>query len=300
MEDLTVHERPEHRARYLVAAFAGWPDAAQSSTNAVKYLARLTGAEDYAEIDYEPYYILTEARPHTYVDDYGERHMSWPENDFLFSDPERREPQLVLFVGTEPNLNWRSYTDIVLSEADRFGVEAVVTLGALMDAVPHSRETRITGVSTTTDYRDRLAGLGILESGYEGPAGIHTALMDACRLRGTPYVSLWAHSPHYVTTSPNPKATHALLAAMRDVLDPTMLLDDELKELNETGVVWETEVERAISNEEDITQYVKMLERRYDSEVTSEQQGEPMPSSEAMVAELEEFLKTEREQPGPD
>ncbi len=296
MEGLTVHERPQHEARYLVAAFAGWPDAAQVSTSAVKFLSRLTGAKDFAEIDPEPYHVLTEVRPHTSVDAAGRRDITWPENGFSYSDPERREPHLLLFAGTEPNLRWRSYIDILLSEADRLGVETVVTLGALMDAVPHSREARITGVSTDPMYLDTLGNLGILESDYEGPAGIHTALMDACQKRDIPYLSLWAHSPHYVTTSPNPKATHGLLSALRDVLDPTMLMDDELSELREAGEVWQREVARAISAEEDMVQYVRMLERRYDSEVPSGRQGGPMPSSEAMVAELEQFLKAERTQ----
>ena len=296
MEGLTVHERPQHEARYLVAAFAGWPDAAQVSTSAVKYLARLTGATDFATIDPEPYFVLTEVRPHTAVDDAGRRNISWPENGFSYSDPARREPHMLLFAGTEPNLRWRSYIDILLSEAGRIGVKAIVTLGAVMDAVPHSRETRITGVATDAGYFKTLGELGILESGYEGPAGIHTALMDACEKRDIPYLSLWAHSPHYVTTSPNPKATHGLLSALRDVLDPTMLLDDELKELLEAGVVWQREIERAISADEEVVQYVKMLERRYDSESPSERSGGQMPSSDVMVAELEEFLRTQRSQ----
>ena len=214
MDGLIVHERPqypehpEYRARFLIAAFAGWPDAAQSSTNAVKYLGRLTNAKKFAEIDPEPYFVLTEVRPYTSVDAAGRRNMTWPENEFSYSDPERRDPNLLLFAGTEPNLRWRSYTDILLTEAERLGVEAIVTLGALMDAVPHSRETRITGVATTDQYLDTISRLGILESGYEGPAGLHTALGDACQKKDIPYVSLWAHSPHYVTTSPNPKATH--------------------------------------------------------------------------------------------
>jgi hypothetical protein len=296
MDGLIVHERPRHRARFLVAAFAGWPDAAQSSTNAVKFLGRLTGARAFAEIDPEPYYVLTDVRPYTSVDTAGRRNMSWPQNEFSYSDPERRDPNLLLFAGTEPNLRWRSYTDILLSEAGRLGVEAIVTLGALMDAVPHSRETRITGVATTGQYLDTISSLGILESGYEGPAGIHTALMDACQKKDIPYVSLWAHSPHYVTTSPNPKATYNLLSALRDVLDPTMLMDDELSELRDAGVVWEREVERAIVAEDDIVQYVKMLERRYDSEVPSERREGHIPSSDVMVAELEEFLRAQRTQ----
>jgi proteasome assembly chaperone (PAC2) family protein len=296
MEGLTVHERPQHEVRYLVAAFAGWPDAAQVSTSAIKYLARLTGAKNFADIDPEPYFVLTEVRPHTSVDEAGRRIMTWPENAFSYSDPARRKPHMLLFAGTEPNLKWRSYVEILLSEAKRLGVEAVVTLGALMDAVPHSRETRITGIATDAGYLKRFGELGILESGYEGPAGIHTALMDACEQRDIPYLSLWAHTPHYVTTSPNPKATHGLLSALRDVLDPTMLMDDELNDLTEAGVVWQREVERAISVDEEVVQYVKMLERRYDSESPPDRPGGQMPGSDVMVAELEEFLRAQRSQ----
>ena len=75
-----------------------------------------------------------------------------------------------------------------------------------------------------------------------------------------------------------------------------MLLDDELSELRQGGVVWETEVDRAISGEKDVAQYVKMLERRYDQQAPSERREVAMPSPEAMVAELEDFLKAQRSQ----
>ena len=106
MEGLVVHERPGHQARFLVAAFAGWPDAAQASTNAVRFLARLTDAKVYAEIDPDPFFVLTEVRPHTFVDKSGRRGMSWPESEFSYSDPGRREPHLhpVSGDGAKPSL----------------------------------------------------------------------------------------------------------------------------------------------------------------------------------------------------
>lgn len=291
---LIVGERPRMRARYMVAAFAGWPDAADASTDALNYLGRMTGSYQYAEIDPEPYFVLTDVRPLTSVDDSGRRYIHWPETSLSYSDPERGEPHMIYLMGIEPNMRWRPFTEVVLSEADRFGIEVIVTLGSLMDAVPHSRETRITGVATAQEHVARLRHLGIAESGYEGPAGIHTALLEACESRGVAYVSLWAHSPHYVTTSPNPKATLALLMALRDVLDPTMLLDNELGELRRASSVWETEVERAISSERELALYVKTLERRFDDQAPTEGGGGTIPSPEAMVAELEEFLRSRR------
>ena len=88
------------------------------------------------------------------------------------------------------------------------GVEMVVTLGALIADVAHTRPVPITGLASDPELVERL---GLSRSSYEGPTGIVGILHDACRRRGITSASLWAAVPHYVAAVPNPKAALALL-----------------------------------------------------------------------------------------
>ena len=291
MEGLIVHETPEEALPTMLVAFAGWPDAAESATRAVRYVVRKISARKFAEIDPEEFYDFTVTRPHTRVNRTGKRTIRWPRNDFYYHKPEEASRGLLIYVGTEPNLRWRAFSKIVTGVAEQCGVEFVVSLGSLLDAVPHTREPKVTGRASSPDLTQKVEWLGIRNSGYQGPTGIHTAFMDACTKKGIPHASIWGHCPHYVSTSPNPRISHALLTRLRSLVD----LDLDLEELRVAGESFQEEVSKAIDKESEVSAYVRRLEQRYDA--ANEPETE-VPSSEEMVQELEEFLKSQRQDPG--
>ena len=292
MDGLIVHDEPEHKMRTMVVAFAGWPDAAESATTAVKHLVRKLPAAKFAEIDPEEFYDFTVVRPQTRVNDAGDREIHWPANDFYAYAPEEGSEGLVLYVGTEPNLRWRAFSGILINVAEMCGVEMVVSLGALLDAVPHTRDPRVTGSANAPGLAQKVEWLGIRSSGYQGPTGIHTAFMRACVAQGLSHASIWGHSPHYLTSSPNSVVSHALLTRLRTLVE----IDADLDELREAGEAFSLEVTKAVSGQADVTAYVKKLEERFDA---SEPDPGEIPSPDAMVAELEEFLRSQQPPPGP-
>ncbi len=287
MDGLILHEMPEPKIPTMIVAFAGWPDAAEAATKAVRHLIQTLPAKKFAEIDPEEFYDFTVVRPQTRQNEEGERETHWPANDFYYYAPEEESRGLVLYVGTEPNLRWRTFSNIMLHVSERCGVELVVSLGALFDAVPHTRETRVTGRASSPELSQKVEWLGIRGSGYQGPTGIHTAFMDACTKRGLSHASLWGHSPHYLTTSSNPIVSHALLTRLRSLVE----VEVDLEELRQAGEVFETEVDQAIGKQNDITAYVKRLERRYD---TANPQTNDIPMPETMIDELEKYLRSQQ------
>ena len=293
MDGLIVHQMPEQKLPTMVVAFAGWPDAAESATGAVQYVIENLPAQKFAEIDPEEFYDFTVVRPQTRTDEEGERTIRWPANDFYYYAPEDESRGMLLFVGTEPNLRWRAFSNIMVSVAEQCGVAFVVSLGALLDAVPHTRETRVTGRASSPELSQKVTWLGIGDSGYQGPTGIHTAFMDASVRKGMAHASIWGHTPHYVNRSPNPKVTYALLSRLRSLVD----FDPELDELRKTAEAFEAEVSQAIAKKSDVTAYVRRLEQRYDE---AHVPTDDIPSPDAMVQELEEFLKSQRPPFGPD
>lgn len=286
MDGLIEHEVPQGTLPTMLVAFAGWPDAAEAATRALRFLVRKLRAKKFAEIDPEEFYDFTHVRPHSRVNRRGKRITRWPQNDFFYFTPEDESRALLLFVGTEPNLKWRTYSNILTSVAQRHDVKLIVSLGALLDAVPHTREPRVTGRASSTELTQKAEWLGIRNSGYQGPTGIHTAFADACSQLDMTQASIWGHCPHYVNTSPDPKVSHAILTRLRSFID----IDVDLEELYIAGKAYQEEVDKVIAKQPDVSSYVSRLERRYDEARTA---SEEIPSPETMVEELENFLRSQ-------
>ena len=286
IDDLIVHEQPSEELPTMVVAFAGWPDASDSATGAVRHLVDGLPGTKFAEIDPEEFFDFTAVRPETLINEEGERVIRWPANEFYYYTDDDPSRNLLLFVGTEPNLRWRAFSKLMVGVAQQSGVQLVVSLGALLDAVPHTRDTLVTGRASSPELEQKVQWLGVRNSGYQGPTGIHTAFMDACTKSGLAQASIWGHTPHYVNTTPNPKVSYALLERLKSLCD----FDVPMAGLQESAEGYVSEVNNAIAKQSDVKAYVKKLEQRYDAAI---QGSEEMPSGEAMITEIEEYLRSQ-------
>ena len=292
MSHLIVHETPQVPHEYLIIAFAGWADAAESATTAIKYLTRKLGARKFAELDPEEFYDFTQTRPYTSRTKDGRRRVHWPENDFYSWVPEGSNTGTMFFLGVEPNLRWRTYSQEITTISKIHGVKTVVHLGALLDAVPHTREVRVTGSSTRPDLQKYLAGSGAKASNYQGPTGISSALMASFADAGIDTASLWGHTSHYLQAAPNYRVAHTLLKRFQGILD----LPVDIKELLSAAGTFDREVAKAIERDDQLGAYVTKLEGQYDESLAADE----IPDPSEMVQDLEQFLRSEqRRRPGP-
>lgn len=290
MEDLTILENPKLESPVLMASFAGWSDAAGAATGALKYLAEHLGAIKLAELDPEPYYDFSQVRPHTRLNERGERYVVWPENEFFYWKGSDNARDLLFLSGIEPNLRWRAYAATILDLAQQHGVSLVIILGALLDGVPHTRGPRISGAANRPELRQRLEAKGAPIIRYQGPTGIAGVLLDACSRRDLPYISLWGHCPHYLQGMVNPRVTLALLESLLQWVP----LPVDLGELHSAAALFQSELNQIITQEPRLEQYIAQLEQAYD------EGGRPsgsMPSPEELMRDLEDFLR--RRKPGP-
>jgi proteasome assembly chaperone (PAC2) family protein len=287
--ELRLYERPSLERPVLIGAFRGWNDGGQAATLAAGYLARLWKGRKFADIDPELFVDFQATRPHVSLDEGQTRRIEWPENAFFRARIPGTERDAVLLVGVEPNYRWRTFTDIVSELAEDLGVEMVVTLGALLADVPHTRPAPITGAATDPKLVDEL---GLQLSRYEGPTGIVGVLLDACRRAGIPSVSLWAAVPHYVSLAPSPRAAKALCERLASVLGITI----DVAELAEAEESYVEQVSAAVASDSETAAYVEELEQRADSLDWLEESGD-IPSGEAIAAEIARFLR-ERERNG--
>ena len=270
----------------MVAAFRGWNDGAQAASLAAGYLAKTWEAELFAELDPETFFDFQATRPHVSLEEGLTRRIDWPETGFYHARPNGLDRDVVLLLGIEPNLRWRTFTELVVGLARDLRIELVITLGALLADVPHTRSAPVTGSATDSELVERL---GLSASRYEGPTGIVGVLHDACRQSEIPSASLWAAVPHYVSLTPSPRGALALCERLGALIGVQV----EADELEEAAHTYEEQVSEAVASDEETAAYVDELERRADQlEETTD-----LPSGDALAAELTRFLR-EREQNG--
>ena len=286
-EELRIHSRPELEKPVLLAAFRGWNDGAQAASLAAGYLAKTWDAEQFAEIDPEDFFDFQATRPHVSLEEGLTRRIEWPETGFYHARPEGLDRDVVLLLGIEPNLRWRTFTELVVGLARELEVELMITLGALLADVPHTRPAPVTGSATDSELVERL---GLSASRYEGPTGIVGVLHDACREAGIPSASLWAAVPHYVSLTPSPRAAVAPCERLGSLIG----VDIDVDELEEAAQSYEEQVSEAVASDEETASYVEELERRSDSI----EESSDLPSGDALAAELTRFLRERDEEDG--
>jgi len=283
-------DAPRLRNPVLIAAFKGWNDAAEAASSSIRYLVREWSAALLTTMDTEDFYVYTETRPRVRLRDGLSREVDWPSLKLYMYVDEEQARDVLLLVGHEPQLRWPTFTRELLGLLERLDVSEVMLLGALLADVPHTRPQRLVGSASDEGLRERLRALDISPSRYEGPTGIVGVLQDACGRAGLPTVSLWGNVSHYITASPNPQVSLALLRQLTVLLDLPM----NLRTLEGQARRFRARVDEAIAQSPEAATYVRELEgREGDDEFPSEERSS-LPTGPEVVRALEEYLRQQR------
>jgi proteasome assembly chaperone (PAC2) family protein len=289
MHPLKWEYRPDGlRAPALVCAFKGWNDAADAASTALTFIAGTLEAQRFATIDPEEFYDFQAARPQVKLVAGETREIVWPAVELFEVRIPRAPRDLILLVGTEPSMRWRTFTGVIVELAEALGTQLVVTLGALLADVPHTRPVSVTGLASDPIL---IARLGLNRSSYEGPTGIVGVLHAACQRGGLPSASLWAAVPHYVAASPNPKASLALVRKLEGLVGVAV----DASELEEAAAEYERRVNVAVQSDPEVQAFVERLEQVTGEDATG-QEG-PLPSGESIARDLQRFLRQRGEDP---
>ena len=301
---LSLQRIPPLRNPILVMAFEGWNDSGESATTAAQVLISEWDGTRFGSIDPEEFFVFTETRPHVRLNRRGRRRIDWPSNEFYACIDPSESPDahdLVVLLGSEPDLRWRTFSDIVLDVARRASVQLIVGLGALESDWPHTMPPVVSKSATNPELHPLLKGLGLKPSKYEGATGIVGVLTSRFAAAGYPTLNLWGHSPHYISASPNPVVASRIVHELVKVLQVS--LDTET--LDENAARFDEQVREAVSKDPEAMAYVRDLERRAredreDSEGDRMQPGAELPNASAMVDFLEDFLRKQRKDPPSD
>jgi proteasome assembly chaperone (PAC2) family protein len=282
MDYVHWHDRPKLKRPVLVAAFEGWNDAADAATSAARFLRDHWDARHFADIDPEEFYDFSSTRPHVRLVDGLTREIVWPANELYAASLPGSERDIVVLLGVEPGLKWRTFCTEIVGVGQELGVELFITLGALLADVPHTRPVRVTGTAADPELVQRL---GLQRSQYEGPTGIVGVLHDAFSKAHVPSASLWAAVPHYVAATPSPKATLALVERAAELLGSAVPTTG----LEIAAASYERQVSEVVESDDDVSEYVQRLEESSDQ--GDDDEDIELPSGESLAADFERYLR---------
>ena len=292
MDHVTFDREPPANLTTLVMAFGGWIDAGRAATGALRHLTRDLGAARLARIDAEEFFVFTQERPEVRLREDGSREVQWPPSEFSSWAPGGRDG-LLLFCGPEPHQRWRTYTKAFLDVAERCGVRRIVSLGALLAGVPHTRPVRVTARSSDPAARAVLEAWGIYRRPtYEGPTGISSVVLDEAERRGMQHVGFMGQAPHYLQDSENPAAIQTLVTYVARLLE----LSPDVSDFAEAIQDFRAQCDEAVARDRATREHVRKLEQEYDATASEEQS--PLPGeeldSDRLMQELQDFLRKQR------
>jgi proteasome assembly chaperone (PAC2) family protein len=284
-EYINMERRPQLDRPVLIAGFTGWNDAAEAASLALSTIEEASEAKRFGSFDGEEFFDYQTVRPQIKLVEGVTRTIEWPENSLSATSANVASlggRGAVLLSGPEPNFRWRAFSQAVVDLARDLDVRLVITLGALLADVPHSRPV---SVAANAQDPSLVENLGLSASRYEGPTGITGLLHRYCAGKGLPSVSFWASVPHYLPSVPSAPAALALLQSLSNLLGGGF----DTTHLERTSEDYQRQVSAAVAQDPDLTSYVRTLEERYDNQTESGISN--LPSGDELASELERFLR---------
>jgi proteasome assembly chaperone (PAC2) family protein len=298
-QNLAFLEEPNLRSPDMVCGIGGWVDGGSAATGSVKYLVRRLKAKVFAEMPIARFHIhqlpgQESLRPQVKMKNGLLEDHRFPSNQFFYWVHPNADHDLILFLGTEPNLNWEEYAEGVLSLASEMSVSRIYLLGGVMDTCPHTMEPWVSCACTSAGLKKEMSKYAVGDSNYEGPGSIDTTLMHYCQNRRLDAVSMVAGSTFYpdfnIAIGYNPKSIRALMRR----LNPLLGLKLELADLDTLVRDFENKLGSTLNQTAEFKAYVAQLEKKYEEVVFEE----PLDlSGEEAVDMVEEFLQDDRANP---
>jgi proteasome assembly chaperone (PAC2) family protein len=271
---LNIYQEPKLVNPRLLLGFSGWMDGGEVSTGTVKYLVEKLGAEKFAQIEPEGFYIYNFPssmeisalfRPYAKIESGIIQSYEDPGNIF-FCDPRNN---LILFSGKEPNLAWQEYVDCIIFLCERFNVGEIYFIGSVAGLTPHTREPRIFCSASQEKLKAPLEEHGIKFTSYEGPASIVTYMMVRASQKGLNMVSLVAEIPAYVQGY-NPICIETAAKCVASLCGLHIQLDD----LRSMADEFEKKLNQLIQQQPQLEVKIRKLEEDYDEEIFDTEMGD--------------------------
>jgi len=266
-DPLKIFETPRLTNARMIIGFDGWMDGGDVSTGTVNRLVEVLHATPFAEIDPEPFYIQNVPgpmeiaaifRPHIEYEDGLLVQIDMPENKFSVA----QSSNLLLFVGKEPHMRWRTFRDCLFHVCSEVGIKNILFVGSFGGSVPHTREPRLHVSCSHADMLPMMEKYGVSRTAYSGPGSFVSYLLSQADEADLRMTSLVAEIPGYLTGS-NPASILAVTRRLATILG----ISPNLDELRAASTQWELHVSTAVEQDDEMAENVRQLEKEYDDQL---------------------------------
>ncbi len=279
----------------LVHAVRGFVDAGATGQLAVEHLVEELPHARLATFDTDQLVDYRSRRPAMTFDATAWTHYEVPELVVDLVRDGEGVPFLLLH-GAEPDVQWERYVAAVRQLVERFDVPLTIGLHGIPMGLPHTRPTSLTAHATRADLvQDHRSWFGSVQV----PASVSALLELRLGEAGHDAMGFAVHVPHYLAQSQYPQATIAGLRAIERATG----LDLRTGELEAAATDATLEIERQVSQSEEVRSLVTALEEQYDAfsrnlgGASLLAQSTDLPTAEELGAEFERFLAAQGDDP---
>jgi hypothetical protein len=272
---IEIDALPQLRDPVLVVSLSGWVDAGLAGGGTVALLQeQLESARSFGHLDLADLMDLQQTRPTVHLVGGVSREIAWPQISLSAGNLGR---DVVLCVGPEPSLRWRTVLGELVDLAQRLGVTAAFTVGGIPSMASHRRPVSV--LATGTD-EELVVRAGAWRQDYTGPTGAQSVLQVMLGEVGIPTLALWAQVPHYLAGGASPPAIRAVLAKLRDLSG----LSVDFDVLDDQAEAYVRRVEEGLSERPDVVEVIQAIE-------AGEAEEAELPSGDELASEIERFLR---------
>jgi proteasome assembly chaperone (PAC2) family protein len=296
---MIFESRPKLRNPSIVCGLNGWVNNGNVAVGGINYLIEQFKAVKFAEMPAAPYHIYQlpgsmGLSPVFRMEDGLITDTHLPSNHFYYARNPSSDHDLILLLGTEPNLNWEEYADNVVNLALEFGAKRLYALGGLLDKVPYAREPMMTCTCSGEKIKQEMKQYNVMFSGREGPATSNQMLLYACKKKGLEGAGFTVRVPYYpefnLAIGDSPRSVKAVLIRLNHMLHLDTNfdeIDDDIKELQD-------KLDAIKQQNPSFNAYVEELEKEYVEMAYKETLD--LSAGDA-IKFAEEFLKEKKDRP---
>jgi len=255
MRFINFSKKPNLNHPILIAGFEGWPNAGCISSDVLTFLKKGLGVKKFAEVNPDLFHKYSNNRPYAKIDGGEVKYLLFSPYEFFYKK-SAGFPDLILFLGKEPQLRWKQFTRSFLKLATDFDVAMLITIGGTYDYVTHKQNPWISGVFTDYVLKDKVVALGIKNAQYEGPVSIHTFLLKEAEEIGIKGINIWGHVPQYLTNNNFP-ITCQILGCLKEIVG----FDLDLSEIKLKAEELLKQIDLIIQKNPELSKYIEKIEK---------------------------------------
>jgi hypothetical protein len=225
MDGVKFYKKPKLKSPYLVVA---WPGMGDVAFRAATYLIEKLRAEEFAEILPEEFFYFSGSEVRAGILEAPQL----PRNKFYYWKNKSGKNDLIIFISNaQPDLTRaEEYSGRITAVAKAFRAKMVISFAAMLQQIEHTQSPNVWYVSSSKAVNEQLKKFNInhLKEGHiSGMNGLFVGLAKKSGLAG---FCLLGEIPLYAVHIDNPKASHAILAALARILGIELDFNDLIEQ----------------------------------------------------------------------